>query len=31
MREELGVEVKRSRFISKNFYVASINERQNAY
>lgn len=31
MREELGIEVKDSRFICKNFYVASNGERQRAY
>lgn len=31
MREELGVKVKGSKFICKNFYIASNGERQNAY
>jgi mutator protein MutT len=31
MQEELGIEVKRMKFICKNFYIASNGERQNAY
>jgi 8-oxo-dGTP diphosphatase len=31
MLEELGITVKKSRFICRNFYVASNGERQNAY
>ena len=31
MREELGIEVKKSKFVCKNFYVASNGERQKAY
>jgi 8-oxo-dGTP pyrophosphatase MutT (NUDIX family) len=31
LREELGIKVKRSKFICKNFYIASNGERQNAY
>jgi 8-oxo-dGTP pyrophosphatase MutT (NUDIX family) len=31
MREELGVKVKGSEFICKDFYIASNGERQNAY
>ncbi len=31
MREELGIEVKDSKFVCKNLYVASNGERQNAY
>ena len=31
LREELDIEVKRSKFICKNFYIASNGEKQNAY
>jgi mutator protein MutT len=31
LREELGIKVKRLKFICKNFYIASNGERQNAY
>lgn len=31
MREELGIKVKRVRFVCKNLYVASNGERQSAY
>jgi mutator protein MutT len=31
LREELGIEVKGLKFICKNFYIASNDERQNAY
>jgi mutator protein MutT len=31
LREELDIEVKGSKFICKNFYIASNGERQNAY
>jgi len=31
LREELGIEAKRFQFICKNFYIASNDERQNAY
>jgi len=31
LREELDIEVKGSKFVCKNFYIASNGERQNAY
>jgi 8-oxo-dGTP diphosphatase len=31
LREELGINVKRLKFICKNFYIASNGEKQNAY
>jgi 8-oxo-dGTP diphosphatase len=31
MREELGIEVEKVRFVCRNFYVASNGEKQNAY
>jgi 8-oxo-dGTP diphosphatase len=31
MMEELGIQVKKVKFICRNFYVASNGERQNAY
>ena len=31
MREELGIEVEKVKFVCRNFYVASNGEKQNAY
>jgi len=31
LQEEVGINVKNSRFICKNFYIASNGEKQNAY
>jgi 8-oxo-dGTP diphosphatase len=31
LREELDIEVKESKFVCKNFYIASNGEKQNAY